>query len=159
MTECVEQQICIKFCIKLERSSMETIQMIQKATAMGNWWSAASLWQHALWCIMSHAEFLVNHQITQVTWPPYSPDLAPCNFWLFPKLKSPLKGKRLPTMYEIQEHMTGQLMAIPTKDFAVFWTVEEMLGELCEVPSCLLLRGLRCHRPMYNVSCILYLLQ
>jgi len=24
--------------------------------------------------------------------PPYSPDLAPCDSWLFPKLKSPLKG-------------------------------------------------------------------
>ena len=33
----VEQQICIKFCVKLEHSSMETIQMIQKTAAMGNW--------------------------------------------------------------------------------------------------------------------------
>jgi hypothetical protein len=24
---------------------------------------------------------------------PYSPDLAPCNFWIFPVLKSPLKGR------------------------------------------------------------------
>ena len=31
MTEQVEQWICIKFCIKLEHSSTETIQMIQKA--------------------------------------------------------------------------------------------------------------------------------
>ena len=31
MTERVEQQICIEFCIKLECSSMETIQMIQMA--------------------------------------------------------------------------------------------------------------------------------
>ena len=31
MTERVEQQICIKFCVKLERSAAETIQMIQKA--------------------------------------------------------------------------------------------------------------------------------
>ena len=31
MTEQVEQLICIKFCIKLEHSSTETIQMIQKA--------------------------------------------------------------------------------------------------------------------------------
>ena len=37
MTEQVEQQTCIKFCIKLEHSSMETIRMIQKAAAMGNW--------------------------------------------------------------------------------------------------------------------------
>ena len=31
MTEQVEQQISIKFCVKLEHSSAETIQMIQKA--------------------------------------------------------------------------------------------------------------------------------
>ena len=37
MTEQVEQQICIRFCIKLEHSSMETIWMIQKVAAMGNW--------------------------------------------------------------------------------------------------------------------------
>ena len=37
MTERVEQWICIKFCVKLEHSSVETIWMIQKVTAMGNW--------------------------------------------------------------------------------------------------------------------------
>ena len=31
MTEQLEQQICIKFCDKLEHSSTETIWMIQKA--------------------------------------------------------------------------------------------------------------------------------
>jgi len=33
-----------------------------------------------------------KHQITQVCQRPYSPYLAPCDFWVFPKLKSPLKG-------------------------------------------------------------------
>ena len=56
--------------------------------------------------------FLGKHQMTQVTQPPYSPDLALCNFWLFPKLKSPLKGKGFQTIDEIQENMTGQLMVI-----------------------------------------------
>ena len=37
MTEQVEQGICIKFCIKLEHSSRETMCMFQKAVAMGNW--------------------------------------------------------------------------------------------------------------------------
>jgi hypothetical protein len=37
--------------------------------------------------------FLVKHHITQVCQHFYSPDLALCDFWLFPKLKSPLKGR------------------------------------------------------------------
>ena len=37
MTELVEQRIRIKFCVKLEHSSTETMWMIQKAAAMGNW--------------------------------------------------------------------------------------------------------------------------
>ena len=37
ITEQVEQQFCIKFCVKLEHSSMKTNGMIQKATTIGNW--------------------------------------------------------------------------------------------------------------------------
>ena len=43
------------------------------------------------------------------------------------------------------------------KGFCIgFWTVEETLEELCEVPRCLLWRNLRHHCPMYNVSCIFF---
>ena len=75
-----EQWICIKFCIKLGHSSMETIQMIQKAAAMGNWWLAASSGQCAHSCITFPLmqSFLAKHQITQVTQPPSSPDLVIC---------------------------------------------------------------------------------
>ena len=37
MTERVEQRVCITFCLKLEHSSAEIIQLIQKATAVGTW--------------------------------------------------------------------------------------------------------------------------
>jgi len=40
------------------------------------------------------AFFEKKHRVTQVCQHPYSPDLAPCDFWLFRKLKSPLKGGR-----------------------------------------------------------------
>ena len=43
--------------------------------------------------------FLEKHQITQVTQALYSLDLVPWDFWLFPKLKSPLKGKRFQIVY------------------------------------------------------------
>ena len=88
--------------------------MIQKAAVLGNWWLAASPPQCARSRITSRAEFLAKHRITQVTQPPYSPDLAPCNFWLFPKLKSALKGKRFQTTNEIQGNTTGQLMTTRT---------------------------------------------
>ena len=55
---------------------------------------------------------LVKLQITQVTQLPDSPDLVPCNFWLFPKLKLPLKRKKFQTVSEIQENTLRQLMAI-----------------------------------------------
>ena len=56
---------------------------------------------------MSHAEILAKHQVTQVTQSPNSANLVPCNFGLFPKLKSPLKGKKYQTIDEIQENATA----------------------------------------------------
>ena len=38
--------------------------------------------------------FLAKHGIPVVHQPPYSPVMAPCDFWLFPKLKTTLKGSR-----------------------------------------------------------------
>ena len=103
----IEWRICVKFCIKLEHPSVETMQMIQKATAMGNWWLTASSWQCAHSCITSSAELFgetSNHPVIQ---PHYSSDLVLCDFWLFPKLKSPLKGKRFQTIDEISGKYNG----------------------------------------------------
>ena len=95
--------------------------------------------------VPAHASRLVQslakHQITQETQIPYSPDLEPCNFWLFSKLKSPLKWKRFQASVRFRKIWQGS-----------WW----WLGELCEVPRCLLWRGLRHHCPMYNVSCIFF---
>ena len=60
--------------------------MIQKAAPM-----ATGDWQLHHNSTPGHAShlmqsFLVKHQITQVTQLPYSLDLVPCDFWLFPKL-------------------------------------------------------------------------
>ena len=56
MTEWVQQWICIKFCIKLEHSSMESNQMIQKDAVLGNWWLVV-LSQRSCSCITSCEEF------------------------------------------------------------------------------------------------------
>ena len=59
------------------------------------------------------------------------PDLVPCNFRLFPKLKSPLTGKRSQTINEIQENTMGRLMVIPTKDFVECFKQWQRCWENC----------------------------
>lgn len=61
--------------------------------------------------------FLAKHGITTVRHPPYSPDLSPCDFWLFPKLKTPLKGSRFESREEIIRNATTELNTIPKEDF------------------------------------------
>ena len=48
---------------------------------------------------------------------PYSPDLAPCDFWLFPKLKSALKGQIFVDLSDIQRNVKTLLRGIPENDF------------------------------------------
>jgi hypothetical protein len=40
---------------------------------------------------------------------PYSPDLAPCDFFLFPKLKHSLKGTHFQSIEDIRRKTTGLL--------------------------------------------------
>ena len=44
---------------------------------------------------------------------PYSPDLAPCDFWLFPKLR----GCRYETTEEMKETVTKVIDTITHEDF------------------------------------------
>ena len=44
--------------------------------------------------------------INTVRHPPYSPDLTPCDFCLFPKLKEKLRGSRYETIEEMKEAVT-----------------------------------------------------
>jgi len=52
-----------------------------------------------------------------ITQPPYSPDLAPSDFLLFPTLKMCLKGTRFATMEGIKWNATAELRKIPKEAF------------------------------------------
>jgi hypothetical protein len=58
-------------------------------------------------------ERLAKKTIMQLDHPPYPPDLASCDFWLFPKLKTALKGHRFSDTADIQGHATILLQSIP----------------------------------------------
>jgi len=66
---------------------------------------------------LSIREFLAKKNIPALPDPPYSPDLAPCNFFLFPKLKSKLKGHLFGTMENTQKIVTDELHTPMENDF------------------------------------------
>jgi len=54
-------------------------------------------------------KFLANRKVAVLHHPPYSPDLAPADYFLFPKLKFSLKGRNFRTVEEIQCAVTREL--------------------------------------------------
>jgi hypothetical protein len=50
----------------------------------------------------SPKQFLAKCEMAFIPHPPYSLDLAPCDFFLFPKMKFKLEGRRFDTTEEIQ---------------------------------------------------------
>lgn len=62
-------------------------------------------------------EFLAKNSTNVIAQPPYSPDLAPCDFFLFPKLKLPLRGHRFDTIEDIKRNSLAELKAIPSEAY------------------------------------------
>ena len=58
-------------------------------------------------------DYLSKMGIKTVTQPPYSPDLAPCDFWLFPKLR----GCRYETIEEMKEAVMKVIDMLIQEDF------------------------------------------
>jgi hypothetical protein len=62
---------------------------------------------------LSIQEFLAKKNIPVLPHPPYSPDIARCDFYLFSKLKFKLKGHHFETM----ENITDELHTFTENDF------------------------------------------
>ena len=62
-------------------------------------------------------DYLTKMGIKTVPHPPYSTDLAPCDFCLFPKLKEKLRGCRYETIKEMKEAVTKVSDTLTQEDF------------------------------------------
>jgi histone-lysine N-methyltransferase SETMAR len=62
-------------------------------------------------------EFVTNNNMIIVPHPPYSLDLTPCDFTLFPKLKMKLKGRHFETVSDIQRESQVILNSIEENYF------------------------------------------
>ena len=61
---------------------------------------------------LSAKEFLANKNITVLEHPPYSPDLAPCDFCLFPKIKTVLKGTHFMPVEDVKAKTAESLNSL-----------------------------------------------
>jgi len=85
------------------------------------------LWREQTWLLHrvnapSHTsvltqQFLAKNKIALIPHPPYSPDLPPCDFLLFLKMKFELKGRRFDTNEEIQAKSQRVPDTLIEKDF------------------------------------------
>ena len=97
-----------------------------------------------------HNSILVTDYLTKmdtktVPQPSYSPDLAPCDFWLFPKLKEKLRGCCYETIERMKEAVTK---VINTLTRGLPWGLPEVVGTVQQVHCSqrrLLQRGLEFH--------------
>ena len=98
----------------LERLWKRIRRVRPEYSALGSWFL---LHDNALvhWAVAVQ-EFLARKQVCVLNHPPYSPDLSPCDYFLFPKLKLPLKGRLFEDVQDIKGVVTSNLQAIPQEN-------------------------------------------
>ncbi|XKL62242.1 hypothetical protein PGB90_002075 [Kerria lacca] len=62
-------------------------------------------------------QFVTCKSVPVLSHPPYSPDLSPSDYFLFPKLKLELKESRFDTIEDIHAAVTAKLNQVPTEAF------------------------------------------
>ena len=86
-----------------------------------------SLWQSNSYCLLhdnapGHTAVLtfaamVETSMKTVSHPPYSPDLAPADFWLFPYLKSQIRGRIFLSVPALQDGLMEVIGWMPRRMF------------------------------------------
>ncbi|XP_066968117.1 histone-lysine N-methyltransferase SETMAR-like [Macrobrachium rosenbergii] len=85
---------------------------------------------------LSVRQFLANKRIAVLDHPPYSLDLSQCDFWLFPRLKTVLKGTHFASVEEIKATVMRELRGLKEEEFA-----EAFLGWQTRMQKCINSRG------------------
>jgi hypothetical protein len=65
----------------------------------------------------TYQQFPAKYKMTVIPHPPYSPDLAPCDFFLFQQINLKLKGCQFDRTEEIQAKSQRVLDTLTEKDF------------------------------------------
>ena len=93
----------------------------------GKGWHMCNQALHALGCCTMTLPHVTQQSPSMNVWqkkaflwflsPPHSPDLSPCDFFLFPRLKNHLKGCHFGALDNIHKSVTDKLKGIPAEAF------------------------------------------
>ena len=61
--------------------------------------------------------FLVSQKVNLLNRPSYSPDLSPCDFFIFPRLKKMLSGNKYTSRSSLGSTIYQSLQQIPKEDY------------------------------------------
>nr|CAP20055.1 transposase [Portunus trituberculatus] len=90
--------------------------------------------------LQSHAvktrQFLEESKLQLINHPPYSPDLAPCDFWLFPKLSEKLAGINFQREQDLARKINAELRTISDCEYS-----ECFVKWMTRLQKCVNLRG------------------
>jgi hypothetical protein len=103
------------------------------------------MWRSGEWFLHqdnapAHTALSVTHYLAPLGWtviphPPYSLDLASCDFFLFPTMKKTLKGKRFATVEEVKTASQEALNSIMFRQFQRCFTKWEKILDKCIASS------------------------
>ena len=99
------------------------------------------MWKNGSWVLhqdnalahnaLSVKTFSTKHKITVLDHPPSSPDLAPCDFFLFPKIKSALKGTRFVSIDAVKAKGTELMNKLSEDDLQLCFQWWKICMERC----------------------------
>ncbi|UYV78508.1 hypothetical protein LAZ67_16001815 [Cordylochernes scorpioides] len=76
-------------------------------------------------------DYLAKHSVSVLPHPPYSPDIAPCDLFFFPKLKMTIKRRRFSSSSEVIENATVELNKLRKIDFELAFQQIFYAGKKC----------------------------
>ena len=102
-----------------KNSVLKKVKEFYNKKRPSNGWSGVHLLHdnassHKCGVVMS---FLASEKVKVLNHPPYSPDLSPCDFFLFPRLKKMLSGNKYMSRSSFGSAIYQCLQQIPKEDY------------------------------------------
>lgn len=124
-------------CFFAKTGHVATISLVDRKTVNADWYTTICLPEvfDELWrssrkrrIILHHdnasshtanatIEFLRTQSVELMGHPPYSPDLAPNDFFLFPTIKKKLRGQRFPTPEDAVDAFKNHVLEVPQSEW------------------------------------------